>query len=751
MTTAEQIELDLRAFADPGSDVLLVDNEIIWEQDATERRAKLLTRDGQIFVDQDGTQLSYRSFLASESMANLRHLAQFITKTIAQPDHYIETEACLITSDLAEPPAVHTVDLVRERSTCNLPAFSTRILFVQGEAGAGKTVALRKLSTDEAGRFLRGGTSTLFFYVDAQGRALSRLDDAISKELDDLRAKFTYEAVAPLTRNGLLVPIIDGFDELLGSGGYDDAFSSLAAFIATLNGAGSVVASARSAFFDYTDFRENAARFAEDGLLNYSVDTLSIRAWDSERVRKYFVLVGEDHGLPASTVNKTLDTFEASWSEADLKLLRKPFYASRIAQLTAEGVQFERRDLLSQLVNAFLQREVEKLKDRDGRPLLDLEGHRRFIESLAEEMWWLENRRLDVGSVQVYAEIVAEERHLPPAVARALVEKVSSYAFLSAEGPKRLLGFEHEVFYGYFLAHRLSGYIRSGGPELRRFLGRSVMDEPLVEEAGRIIAQAGSVAEAIDNICAGTTPAIADAVPRENAGALVASIMRHAEHLPVEQSFSNLVFRGVSLARLALNGPTFTNCDFHEVDLTAARFERLLLVRSVIRDAKVDPDSTRLAGATLEIGNTVIGLLVLRADSGQFSKVYEPEALASVLKRMGAEVPGFETPSEYGLQVKARIEALERLTLLFQRHFYIPPQELDSKIGGRPEWRTVRDLLVKHELIDRTYIVKSGPKTQFFRLRIAPEVLRRGENLSDPTVPAEVKEFWRDLTGKAKR
>lgn len=750
MLTEEQIEIDLRAFADPGSDILIVDGEMMWEQDAVERRIRLfVNQDGNLAVEHEGLRLSYRQFLASEGMANLRHLAQFMTKTIRQPDHYIATEASLVTAEVAETSNAHTVDLIRERATRDLPPFSTRVVFVQGEAGAGKTVSLRKLTSDQASRYLHGSTNALFFYVDAQGRALSRLEDAISKELDDLRAKFTYEAVAPLTRHGLLVPIIDGFDELLGSGGYDDAFSSLAAFIATLNGSGSVIASARSSFFDYTDFRQSAARYAQDGLLNYSVETLSVRAWDSARVREYFVQVGADHGVVQAEMHKSLDSFESTWSEADLKLLRKPFYAARIADLAAQGVRFDRRDLLSQLVSAFLEREVDKLKDRDGTPLLDLEGHRSFVESLAEEMWWLENRRLDVASVQVFAEIIAEERQLPPSVARALIEKVSSYAFLSAEGPKRLLGFEHEVFYGYFLAQRLAHYVKIGGPDLRRFLSRSVMDEPLIDEAGRLVSRSKTIATAIANICGATTPAIADSIPRENAGALVASTLRHADEVPAGLDFTNLVFRGVSLANVELVSPTFINCDFQEVDLTGAKFRRLSLTKSVIRDAKVDPAITRLEGATLAVGETVTGLLVLEKERGHYVRVYEPDRIASALLQMGAIVPGIETSTAYDAPARERVEALERLTLIFQRHFYLPPSELEQKISGRPEWRAVMKLLEHHQLLEETYIQKSGPKTPFLRLRIAPEVLRRGENLSDPTVPSEVRAFWKDLVTKS--
>src|SRR5204862_5336653 len=122
-----------------------------------------------------------------------------------------------------------------------------------------------------------------------------------------LRSRFSYAAVAPLTRHGLIVPIIDGFDELLGAGGYDEAFSSLAAFLSTLDGQGSAVASARSAFFDYRNFYENARKFSGDGRLNYTVETIDILPWNDDQVRNYFRNVGTRSGKGPDALVGTLE------------------------------------------------------------------------------------------------------------------------------------------------------------------------------------------------------------------------------------------------------------------------------------------------------------------------------------------------------------------------------------------------------------------------------------------------------------
>ncbi len=89
-------------------------------------------------------------------------------------------------------------------------------------------------------------------------------------------------------------------------------------------------------------------------------------------------------------------------------------------------------DLLTQVVNRFVDREVQKIKDSTGNPVLSREGHIRFLTDLAEEMWWQETRVVDIPTVQTLAELLAEDLHLSPTQVNIIVEKVPSNAFLSS-------------------------------------------------------------------------------------------------------------------------------------------------------------------------------------------------------------------------------------------------------------------------------------------------------------------------------
>ena len=135
---------------------------------------------------------------------------------------------------------------------------------VTGEAGSGKTRVLQELVRRQADSYLRGQTNKLFLYVNAQGRALARLNEALATELQDLRVNLTYHSVATLARVGIVIPVIDGFDELLGVSGYDDAFSSLAQFLEQMEGQGCLVASARSVYYE-AEFLARAGKESATG------------------------------------------------------------------------------------------------------------------------------------------------------------------------------------------------------------------------------------------------------------------------------------------------------------------------------------------------------------------------------------------------------------------------------------------------------------------------------------------------------
>lgn len=755
MSILLEIERDLRAFADPGAPVVVASDSAVWEQYGREMNVRFSAAtdpNGFPDVTVDGTKLTYRGFLASPIMADLGRLAEFILKTDRRGGGFVETLASSEDEDSESITTERATDLIRRLATENLPFLSTRVLLVRGEAGSGKTIALRELTSRQAERFRRGEATCLFFYVDAQGRALSRLEDAMAKDLQDLRSRFSYAAIAPLTRHKLIVPIIDGFDELLGSGGYDEAFSSLAALLSVLEGKGSVVASARSAFFDYRNFRENATKFSGDGRLNYSVETVNVLPWSQEQVRIYFQSVAPQHSKTADEMTDRLSRLELTIGPTNRELLSKPFYAARLAGLLAEDWEPNSgADLLDQLVAAFLERERQKLLDKDGQPLLSAKGHHAFLTALAEEMWWQESPRVDVGTVQTVAELLTESLGLPLSAARAIVERVSSYAFLSADTTqKRFLRFEHEVFYGYFLAHKVQQYIEKEPTDLRRFLGRAVLDETFAKQAIRLIGNdVHRCTRAVEAICGVLRSGLTEIVSRENAGLLISYLIQAAHGITEGTSIRNVIFRQVGLGKARLVHSRFEFCEFSHVDLTRAVFVQPVFHETRLNEIEVDLSQTKFLDADPSVRDVIHGLVVVGggSDARTRKRVYDPEEIADALRQLGVRQPTSEAKGKQrSVRAEKRIELVDRFLRKMERRFYASEEDIERfPFTSDREWKTVRQLLEEHHLLEEHFVDKSGPREALLRLSVPPEVVRAGQNATDAAVPPPVRAFWTDL------
>ena len=208
-----RVRFDLASFVDPGT-TLDVSAEsarsfrAAWNMRGKGRDAMFsVSASRGVAVNSGGRNLSYREFIAGPDMANLRDVATMIFQ--ASPSGiYVATRARYEDRGDASPrPAVDLLTSLLDSDAED----ATRVSMVTGDAGAGKTHVLRELVRRRAEDYLQGTTAKLLLYVNAQGRALARLNEALATELQDLRVDLTYHSVAVLARLGVLVPVIDGW------------------------------------------------------------------------------------------------------------------------------------------------------------------------------------------------------------------------------------------------------------------------------------------------------------------------------------------------------------------------------------------------------------------------------------------------------------------------------------------------------------------------------------------------------------
>ena len=356
-----RIEFDLASFVDPGTTL-----DVTTESARSFRAAWTMRGKGRdavfskspstgVSVNFGGRNLSYREFIAGPDMANLRDVATMIFQASTH-DLFVATRA-RSEGNSDTRPAVDLLMTLLDGDTDD----ATRVLMVTGDAGAGKTRVLQELVRRRAEDYLHGKTTKLLLYVNAQGRALARLNEALATELQDLRVDLTYHSVAVLAGLGVLVPVIDGFDELLGVSGYDDAFSSLAGFLEQLDGEGQLLVSARSVYYE-SEFLARSGNVSNMGGLKYVYSAVRVLEWSDEDRAEYLRKWGTQKELSDTDSERLAERVRVATGRHAIMLSKPLFFARTVERLWENPGFTAGEDLLQALVDEYLARErKEKL------------------------------------------------------------------------------------------------------------------------------------------------------------------------------------------------------------------------------------------------------------------------------------------------------------------------------------------------------------------------------------------------------
>jgi NACHT domain len=705
---------DLRGFADRGTEPRFEDAEnmlrVVWQVRGQQREAvfSLMPGNRLRWTPESGsaTDMPYYAFLASESMAGFQPLASACIATIPSQVDFLASEAVLddglgTHATRLTPQAL--TDLIEEARR-QAETASTQLFFLKGDAGAGKTTLLRETTVLQARRYLAGESEFLCLYVPAQGRELSNLRDAFAGELGDLRAAFTQDAIASLAREGILVPVIDGFDELLGTAGYGGAFSSLQAFLAELDGFGTLIVSARSAFYDIEFLRRSGSRGADGDM---RIATAQIQPWSDQQLDEYLTRNREPDDADRTRAEL------AKLTAADRELLTRPFFASQFDSFLANPDRAS-GDLLEHLISAYIAREAGKIVDSNGDPVLTADGHCYLFELAVREMWESEVRQLSESDLKAIAELAAEEFHLDSDQTKLLVTKVTSYAgFRPRRGghaSQATFAFEHEVYFDHFLGRAMRRLMADSRlDELVSALDRGVISDGVARATVRGLAEERTLDRSLLRCAAG----VAFDNRRRNLGSLALAYARDIRPLS-DATIQRLSFVDLRSGPAELSDIRFDECQFTDVDLSAAVFTRCEAESSTFDGIRLD------AASRVGIAGLHPGLNIRRVHHDPPGDVYDPVEISALLQRLGAPVerPALEQP-QYSEHAQQLIQLLQRVARAYQRTGIL--HETDDKryqaIFSSPHWDELRQLLTAHGVVSEEMREARGANVRGFRLR----------------------------------
>lgn len=719
----DSIERDLVAFIDPGTaPITEVAGNVVsvqWQVQGVTREAMFaLKAGGRLrWVSGPTDDAPYFAFLASDQVAGFARLARSCLARIASQPDFVPSEAMLDDAQGSRtlgltPTAL--ADLIDEARKEAEEGSSTQLFFVKGDAGAGKTTLLREATRLQAQRYLDGQSEFLCLYVPAQGRELSNLRDALAGELGDLRAAFTQEAVACLAREGILVPVIDGFDELLGTAGYSGAFSSLQTLLGELEGYGTLVVSARSAFYDI-EFGRASGRRTDAAM---SIATAEIQPWSDEELRSYLARPRAGHD-PVETTDafRRLDA-------SDRELLRRPFFASKFGSFVSRPDRGQGdAGLLEHLIDAYIEREADKIVDAHGAPILDPDGHRYLFELAVSEMWETGVRGLRERDLRTIAILVAENFDLDAGQTLQLETKVTSYAgFRPRRGPhsaQATFSFEHEVYFEHFLACAICRLLRESRlDELVQFLDCGVIPGTV---AAASVKRLGA-GQPFDVSLLKCPTGVSFENRRRNLGSLTLAYAQEVQPLR-DVTLQRLAFCGVSSGAAEFLHARFEGCQFIDVDLRGARFVDCEAVECEFDGVGLDDTSH------IGIDGLCAGVNVKRVHHEPSGYVYAPAAIEALLERLGAPRPAepIEQPA-YSRHAQELIALLERVARGYMRKtiLYEGNDRRLQAIVGSPHWAELKALLLEHEVISAEEREAQGANVIGYRLRANADELLTG-------------------------
>lgn len=364
-----------------------------------------------------------------------------------------------------------------------------QVFFLSGEAGIGKTHALlegtRRRHEELSGSESRSG-APLYLYLSCGGTGLRSISELVDAAVVDTQ-NLNFKSVLALCRNGLLVLVVDGFDELVGGAGYRDAYELLQPTLDKLEDRGTIMVAARSSYL--ANQYQSSLRRAQAKVDKSAVHTLlEINRWSTSDVEALF------------DSNPHWRLFRDRLKDRDLELLGVPFF-SKVFNSFAQAytpVIGDELNLRTVLIDGYLDRELAKLSTTPGpaREGIGVAQLRSVYLEVAGEMF--ETGSDVVGHDEfILACSAGVELDLSEPRYKSLGDRLSVLCGISAtavEGSPVAFSFEHDLFLESFLADYLwSQYLQNNEKRgafmerLRYYLLGDATVESLVEKDVSVI------------------------------------------------------------------------------------------------------------------------------------------------------------------------------------------------------------------------------------------------------------------------
>ena len=687
----QEFESVMAAFVDRPSALEISKGQIVAEIRDQVLSASLREKEGDLWVQEGSEEMTARNWVCNR-IARLPLLADHLIEYVESENSFVPPSGKLLGVDdhglQFEEEAIENAQAV----ICSffeqkMPSVSN-VLYLTSDAGEGKTTLINQLALEQARKYKSGKASWMLVPIRLGGRQFMRLDDVIVAEFTNrLRYMVFFESFLQLMRMNVIIPALDGFEEVFVESSTGEGASALGSLISSLEGNGSVLVAARKALFEIQNFSTQAKFFDS---LNAESDVvfsrLSLDRWSREQFCNYAQKRRIDNG-PAiyQAVSKRLGERHPLVTRAVLvhRLLDIAMNSSIDDLMSKLGSKPE--DYFYEFVDTLIEREaMEKWVDRTGesaQPLLSQKEHHALLASIAREMWINSSDALKDEYLDLVASIFAEECGKGPELARQIAERLHNHSLLvSNQLGKRQLRFDHEDFRWFFLGQSLSrNLIADSEQELLSMLRVSGLDERTAESAIAGVARtSGSVAKLATHLVNISKRSTDTSYTKQNAGILIGKLLQQGDLAGA--TIEDVFFPDNALSNIHINSVSFFRCHFQPTTLVASELENVIFDNCVFERIEPDPN-VKITSVKFKMTNVQSFY-----DSTSDRKVFEPLEIRKGLKELGF---GFEEreeqigPLERNEGDVSRMNLVERALRAFMRSSQINENLFRRKLGER--------------------------------------------------------------------
>lgn len=621
------------------------------------------------------------------------------------------------------------------RSTAGLP----QVFFLTGEAGIGKTYNLLEMTKARHQAVSNDNNIDvpIFLYISCAGRSLQTFAEIVNSEVVNTQ-NLNFDSVLALCRNGLLVVVIDGFDELIEGAGYNDAYKVLAPTIERLGDRGVLIVSARSSYLANQYRSSLRKREHAVGYTSARHTVLELERWTPTEVDSLF------------KANPHWRKLRPLLTKEDLALLGVPFF-SRMFNSYAATIKTAPAtiDLHAVLIDGYLDREIGKLEPSTKDEITTDILHTVFreIAGLIYESTSASVTQVEFEDAASYALGIelSDSRH------RALAARMSVLCGLSVTGEQGSIGFrfEHDLFYESFLASYIvqQFFESTNYSRCADFLNRGALGDKTIEDL-----VANHRPEVLHTLEAAVARCVVDSYLRQNCSALAGHLLSSGEsrHIAVIESCDLQEVR-VS-PDTADTSISLVNCKLAAVH-TPMRAHISLSECSI---GQLQISAISAVSSTLSIdGSTSIDELVITSDGSGVRYFATQRHIWPELDRLGVTGAQDRIVENVASSSRSPIEefAEAALTRMLQREEYFFVVQKSNRIPGEntpkglykpksQEWAAITSAALDSEVANSKPLNASGPAKLVVTFNYPLNVILRGRHQED------VRRFWEKLTAK---